>query len=73
MIPGLVSAYAHRERALLMGALSDPGDATALAEGIRTLVDSPGLRTETAESGHERAADFSLGSITDAYLRLYNR
>jgi glycosyltransferase involved in cell wall biosynthesis len=56
-----------------MGALSDPGDATALVEGIRTLVDSPGLRTETAESGHERAADFSLGTITDAYLRLYNR
>lgn len=53
--------------------LVDPDDATALAEGIRTLIDSPTLRAEVAESGHNRTADFSLETVTDDYLRLYDR
>jgi glycosyltransferase involved in cell wall biosynthesis len=74
-LPVVASAVEGLEEVVVdgkTGFLSPPGDAVALAERLRRLVDDPGLRRELGAAGHARAEKlFSLQSWRDAHFSLY--
>ncbi|MGQ0486733.1 MAG: glycosyltransferase [Hyphomicrobiales bacterium] len=53
------------------GLLVPPGDARRLADAIISLITDRQLALSIARSGHKRAADFSIESMTANYLELY--
>lgn len=56
------------------GLLVEPGSASALADGLRTLVDDEGLRRRLRESGRRAALeDFNEEAMADEVLDLYYR
>jgi phosphatidylinositol alpha-mannosyltransferase len=65
--------YANVARADRDALLVRPGDATALAEGLRRVLTDPDLASELVLSGEGRAASFSMEHLADRYLELYAR
>ncbi|MEV4744282.1 glycosyltransferase [Streptomyces sp. NPDC049555] len=56
------------------GLLVPPGDASALAEAVRTLLDSPGLLRSYGRAGRFRAVDrFTWERVADGVERVYAR
>jgi len=54
------------------GLLVPPGDPRALAQALRGLMESPGLRREMGErAGRRGRAEFTVAAMTDNYLRLF--
>lgn len=54
------------------GLLTPPGDATAMAHAIMTLLRNPAMRLAMGEAGRDRVSrDFSPAAFRAAYLRLY--
>jgi phosphatidylinositol alpha-mannosyltransferase len=53
--------------------LVTPGDATLLAESIRRVIDDSDLAQRLRDAGRARAEAFSMVSLTDRYLAIYNR
>lgn len=63
--------YANVARAGTDALLVDPGDAAALAEGLRRVLTDPSLVAELVDSGDERAAGFSMDRLAERYLDVY--
>ncbi|MCC2097312.1 MAG: glycosyltransferase family 4 protein, partial [Hyphomicrobiales bacterium] len=55
------------------GILVPPGDAAALADAIRSLLDSPDRARVMAEAGRKRAQDFSIERMVHEYQKIYQR
>jgi phosphatidylinositol alpha-mannosyltransferase len=53
--------------------LVTPGDAGLLATAIRRVIDDSELAHRLRDAGRERAEAFSMASLTDCYLAIYNR
>jgi glycogen synthase len=54
------------------GRLVEPGDAAALADALRPLLASPGLRTDMGERGRQRVlARFAWGVLVERTIELY--
>ena len=53
------------------GLLVEPGDAAALADRMRTLLDEPELRDRLAAAGRKAADDFAWPAITARYVSVY--
>ena len=51
--------------------LAPPGDASALAEALRRVLDDASLAARLADAGDARAARFSMESLADRYLEVY--
>lgn len=55
------------------GRLVPPGDAAALAEALRGLIESPELRREMgARAGRRGRAEFTISAMANNYLRLFH-
>jgi phosphatidylinositol alpha-mannosyltransferase len=65
--------YANVARAGQDALLVPPGDAEALAEALRSVLEGPDLAAELALSGEARAASFSMDRLADRYIELYHR
>lgn len=67
-IGGTDEAVVHRETGLLV----PPGDATALAAAIRTLLGDPGLAKRFGEAGQAKALrEFSAGRVVRRVSEIY--
>jgi phosphatidylinositol alpha-mannosyltransferase len=53
--------------------LVTPGDAALLAKSIRRVIDDSDLAQRLRDAGRARAEVFSMVSLTDCYLAIYNR
>ncbi len=53
--------------------LVPPGDAGALAEALVTVLGSPGVAARLTASGDERAREFSMQTLADRYITLYEK
>lgn len=51
--------------------LVPPGDARALAEGIRRVLTDPALRAELVAGGEQRAAEMSMDRLSEHYVEIY--
>lgn len=65
--------YANVARAGVDALLVRPGDAPALADALRRVLDEPALAARLVASGDERAAGFSMDHLADVYVDLYQR
>lgn len=71
-IPGSGLGWLHQHG--ITGLQVPPGDAPALAEAIRTLLDDPAQRARLGEAGRARwAAHFTAETMADATIALYSR
>jgi glycosyltransferase involved in cell wall biosynthesis len=50
-----------------------PGDVPALAGALNAVLADPALRARLVASGAERAHDFSMDRLAEAYLELYEQ
>lgn len=55
------------------GVLVPPGDVAALGGALTRVLDDAALRTRLVASGIERAGEFSMDRLADAYLELYEQ
>jgi phosphatidylinositol alpha-mannosyltransferase len=55
------------------GVLVPPGDVPALAGALNAVLSDPSLRSRLVASGTERARDFSMDRLAEAYLELYQQ
>lgn len=53
--------------------LVEPGDAAALAAALRRALTDGGLAAKLRDAGAERANDFSMQSLADEYVAIYER
>lgn len=53
--------------------LVPPGDAEALAGGLRRVLESPSLRADLVAAGDRRAAEFGMHHLADDYVALYRQ
>lgn len=53
------------------GLLYTPGDAAALADGLRKLAGDPKLRRQLGEAARERTAEFTAEALAPKYLEIY--
>ncbi len=51
--------------------LVPPGDAEALRDGLRTLIDDPALRHQLAGNAQERGIDFDWNAIAQRHIEIY--
>lgn len=65
-MPGIDEAVEHGVHGLLV----PPGDAAALADGIRTLLTDPALRHELGARAATRAEHYSVAAAGDRYVGL---
>jgi phosphatidylinositol alpha-mannosyltransferase len=65
--------YANVARAGRDAVLVPPGDASALAKAVSGVLESPLRRAELVASGHERAEQFSMSKLADAYIDYYRQ
>jgi len=50
-----------------------PGDAAALAAGIRRVLDDPSLAARLVAAGDGRADEFAMDTLAERYLELYDQ
>ncbi|MEO7836736.1 MAG: glycosyltransferase family 4 protein [Acidimicrobiales bacterium] len=50
-----------------------PGDASALADGLRSVLEQTALADRLAAAGDARATEFSMERLVERYLELYDR
>jgi phosphatidylinositol alpha-mannosyltransferase len=53
--------------------LVPPGDADALATGLRTLLDDAARRAAFADAGRARANEFSMTHLAEQFVKIYER
>jgi len=68
-LPGYANVARQGRDALLVA----PGDATALAAGLRRVLAEPDLERELVASGEQRAAEFSMEHLAARYVELYDQ
>jgi phosphatidylinositol alpha-mannosyltransferase len=68
-LPGYSNVARHEQEALLV----PRGDARALAEALRRVMGEPQLAASLIAGGEARAAEFSMDSLADRYLELYEQ
>lgn len=68
-----LSGYRLVARPDVDGLLVPPGDVEALGHAIARMLADPGLRDRLVASGTERARDFSMRRLAEAYLGLYEQ
>jgi phosphatidylinositol alpha-mannosyltransferase len=68
-----LSGYRLVARPDLDGVLVPPGDVAALAAALTRVLDDAVLRARLVDSGIERAGEFSMDRLADAYLELYQQ
>jgi phosphatidylinositol alpha-mannosyltransferase len=66
-IPG----FRNVARPDLEALLTPPGDAGALRDGLRLLLDDPARRAELVDAGLRRAGDFSMTRLAQRFLPVY--
>lgn len=66
-LPGYRAVARPDEQALLV----PPGDARALAAGIRRVLDDGSLRRQLMEAGELRAAELSMDRLAERYVEIY--
>ena len=67
-VAGVEEASRHLREAILV----PPGDAEAIATAIRLLIDDPGLYRRLSTGGLERSESFSIETMVDATVQLYD-
>ena len=65
--------YSNVARAGQDALLVPPGDSTALAGALRRVLDSSDVAGDLVRSGLERADQFSMARLADAYVERYER
>jgi phosphatidylinositol alpha-mannosyltransferase len=73
IVASAIDGYQNVARADLDALLVPPGDAAALREALRRVLDDAALRDRLVRSGHERAAEFAMPRLAARYLELYER
>jgi phosphatidylinositol alpha-mannosyltransferase len=68
-LPGYANVAREGRDALLV----PPGDVGALATALQRALAEPDLRARLTASGHDRAEEFSMGHLAEAYLDLYQQ
>ncbi|MCU1396811.1 MAG: pimA [Ilumatobacteraceae bacterium] len=53
--------------------LSEPGDVAALTAALRRVLDDDALADRLREAGQRRAEDFSMTTLAEAYVAIYER
>jgi phosphatidylinositol alpha-mannosyltransferase len=66
-----IDGYRNVVRADQDALLVPPRDPEALRDALRQLLDNPGRRAELIASGEQRAAEFSMRSLAERFLALY--
>jgi phosphatidylinositol alpha-mannosyltransferase len=66
-----IDGYRNVVRADRDALLVPPRDPEALRDALRQLLDNPGRRAEFIASGEQRAAEFSMRSLAERFLALY--
>lgn len=66
-----IDGYHNVARADRDALLVQPNDVDALRDALRHLLDDPRRRTELIASGEQRAAEFSMRSLAERFLALY--
>jgi phosphatidyl-myo-inositol alpha-mannosyltransferase len=66
-----LTGYRHVARADREAALVRPGDAAALRDALRHVLDDATLRQTLSDAGHRRAAEFSMTRLAEAYVERY--
>jgi phosphatidylinositol alpha-mannosyltransferase len=67
-----IAGYRNVARAGEDALLVPPGDVDALRDGLRALLDDPGRRAGLVAAGEQRAAQFSMLSVAERYLPVYD-
>jgi phosphatidylinositol alpha-mannosyltransferase len=73
IVASAIEGYQNVARSGRDALLVPPGDVAALRGALRRLLDDPALRGRLAESGRERAEQFSMRRLAERYLELYSR
>jgi phosphatidyl-myo-inositol alpha-mannosyltransferase len=50
-----------------------PGDPTALRSALRRVLDDASLRSSLVDAGRDRASEFSMRRLAEAYVRVYEQ
>jgi phosphatidylinositol alpha-mannosyltransferase len=66
-LPGYRNVARHGQEALLVA----PGDAAALAQAIRQVLEHPETARTLVAAGEARAAEYSMDRLAERYLELY--
>jgi len=66
-----IEGYRNVARAQQDALLFEGGDAGALRDALRSLLDDPGRRAELVAAGQERAADFSMPRLAERFVPVY--
>jgi phosphatidyl-myo-inositol alpha-mannosyltransferase len=73
LVASAIEGYQNVARAGQDALLVPPGDAGALRDALRLVLDDPGLRARLVASGRQRAEEFSMRRLAERYLELYAR
>jgi phosphatidylinositol alpha-mannosyltransferase len=68
-----IDGYRNVARADLDALLVPPGDVDALRHALQRVLDDEALRTSLVASGFERAREFSMSSLAERYLEIYEQ
>jgi phosphatidylinositol alpha-mannosyltransferase len=68
-----IDGYRTVSRADQEAILVPPGDADALRDALRALLDDPARRTALVAAGRLRADEFSMVHLAERFLPLYER
>ena len=66
-----LTGYRHVARGGREAVLVTPGDAGALRAGLRRVLDEQAVWAELVTSGRDRAAEFSMASLAEAFVERY--
>jgi phosphatidylinositol alpha-mannosyltransferase len=68
-----LTGYRHVARGGREAVLVQPGDAASLRAGLRRVLDDPSLRAELIAAGSQRAAEFSMEALAEAFVDRYEQ
>jgi phosphatidylinositol alpha-mannosyltransferase len=68
-----IEGYRNVARPELEAIVFPPGDAGALRDALRRVLDDATLRTGLVEAGRARAGEFSMRRLAEAYVQVYER